>query len=91
MNAGHTYFLITNWINFLAPTGYWAMWALLIVDPINNILPAFTEALAFVGTVTTIVATISTEDVNGDGEVNMADAEALAEAIAEFQTELVAF
>lgn len=91
MNGAHTYFLIANWINFLAPTGFWAMWAFLIVDPINNILPAVTDALAFVTTVTTIVATISTDDVNGDGEVTMADAEALVEAIAGFQTDLEAF
>merc|ERR1719478_1479333 len=58
MKGAHTYFLLTNWINWLAPSGYWAMWVFLVLDYTNNIKPAVDEALDFVTTVSDIVTLI---------------------------------
>ena len=70
MQTAHTYFLIANWINWLAPTGYWVMWVFLILDYETNIKPFLDDALAFVTTVTDIVALIGSSDPNGDGVDN---------------------
>jgi hypothetical protein len=37
MKAAHFYFLIINWINWLAPVGYWALWVFLKLDYANNV------------------------------------------------------
>jgi hypothetical protein len=77
MKGAHTYFLLTNWINWLAPSGYWAMWVFMVLKPMDTLKPVLDDALALVTETTDIVALISTDDVDGDGDVDADDATAL--------------
>jgi hypothetical protein len=79
MNSAHVWFLVLNWINLIAPTGYWAMWIFLKVDPVNNILPLVTSAMSLITDVTTVIALISSSDPNGDGLEDADDATYVSE------------
>jgi len=73
MTAAHTWFLVLAYVNLLAPSGYWAMWVLLKIDPVANILPIVTDAMSLIGSVTTVIGLISSSDPDGDGADNTAD------------------
>lgn len=73
MNAAHIWFLVLSWVNLLAPSGYWAMWAFLKVDPVNNIIPLITDVTSLLASVTTIISIIGSADPDGDGVDNTAD------------------
>lgn len=79
MNSAHVWFLVLNWINLIAPTGYWAMWIFLKVDPVNNILPLVTSAMSLITDVTAVIALISSSDPNGDGLEDADDATYVSE------------
>jgi len=92
MTAANTYFIISAWVNFLAPFGYWALWVFLKLDPVTNIMPLFTDAMALLTSVTALVATLGSADADGNGVENeLTDAEAIETATTSFMNELDAF
>jgi len=91
MKAAHTYFYLINIINFIAPAGYWAMWALIKIDPVNNILPIVDEVMDFITLITdftTLVGGASTGDYDGDGDEDADDLTYLEGELAAFETAL---
>jgi hypothetical protein len=80
MKSAHFYFLVINWINWLAPVGYWTLWVFLKLDYQNNVQPIIDDALAIIDDITSLIAVISSSDPDGDGNDDTADDLAYVEA-----------
>lgn len=85
MNAANIYFVIVSWVNFVVPFGTLAMWALLVVDVENNILPLVTSLMGAATDITDLVATVSAGmDTDADGAVSEAEYNAFFASVSGF-------
>jgi hypothetical protein len=66
----------------------WAMWYFFKLDIEGTIMPVYTDAMALVTGITDLVTAISTDDADGDGDVDADDAEYIQNLLSDFAASL---